>query len=292
MDWTIQKLINWSTEYFSQKEIPSARLDAELLLSHSLKLDRIQLYTQFDRLLTEAELKNFKTLLQRRAEREPLAYILGEKEFFSLKFQVNPAVLIPRPETEELVEWGLTHLKNFPEDEIKILDLATGSGCLLLALLHHLPSARGIGVDISGEALEIAAINAGLHGLEARVKWMRQDLSQDWSRELSGPFDLITANLPYVSESEYRKLQPEILRHEPKAALVPGPEGNEAFCWVLPHLQSRLKAGGLALFEMGSNQGEAVLALAKKFTSQLMPCVLRDLAGQDRVISLSLPQSP
>jgi release factor glutamine methyltransferase len=288
MSWTIQTLIQWSTDYFSQKEIPTPRLDAELLLSHLLKLNRVQLYTQFDRPVSEEELKKFKILLQRRAGREPLAYILGEKEFFSLKILVSPAVLIPRPETEELVERGVAHLKKNSDRDIKILDLATGSGCLLLALLHALPSAEGIGVDISGEALEVAAANARHHGLEPRVRWVRQDLSQEWSPELAGPFDLITANLPYVSEAEYNNLQPEILRYEPKTALVPGPQGTEAFRWVLPCLTGRLKSGGLALLEIGEEQGEAVLDLVKKFIPKLSAQMLRDLAGKDRVISISL----
>lgn len=287
MDWTIQSLLTWSTEYFSGKQIPSARLDAELLLAHVLKVPRIQLYTQFDRPLQEPELQAFKILLKRRAEREPLAYILGEKEFFSLKFQVSPAVLVPRPETEELVERALAPFKNNSEAEIKILDLATGSGCLLLALLHQLPKAQGIGVDISHEALEVAAANGKILGLEGRVEWLCHDLAQEWPEEISGPFDLITANLPYVSEAEYVELQPEIRLHEPKVALVPGPEGTEAFHWVLPQLARRLKLGGLALLEIGEGQGKTILDLVKKLSPQATAEIFKDLSGQERILIIS-----
>lgn len=289
MKWTIQTLIHWSSEYFSQKGISTPRLDAELLIARTLKLDRIQLYTQFDSPITEQELKNFKVLLQRRAEREPLAYILGEKEFFSLKFEVSPAVLIPRPETEQLVELGLDHLKKISTDSnLNILDLATGSGCVLLALLHAIPSAKGIGVDISAEALEVAAANARRHSLEDRVQWVKQDLSQGWSEACSGPFDLITANLPYVSETEYAELEPEIRCHEPKGALVPGIDGTEAFRWVLPRLSSLLKPGGLVLLEIGEGQRQAVLDLVKKITPQFTTKIFRDLSDKDRVLSISV----
>ncbi len=284
-------MLQWATGFFQEKGIDSPRLDAELLLGKILGLTRLQLYTQFDRPLDETELKNFKNLLKRRAAREPLAYILGEKEFFSLSLRVTPQVLIPRPETEELVERGLNFLKkNIDQGKgghLHILDLATGSGCILVALLKNLPGARGWGVDQSVSALEVAEENAGRHELQDRVTWIQHDLRQRWPAELEGPFDLITANLPYVSEQQYEQLQPEIRSFEPRAALVPGPEGIEAFRWVLPELPRHLKNDGLALFEIGEDQGMSVLQLAQQLSPRFSAKVFPDLASRDRVLAIS-----
>lgn len=292
MDWNIQNLIQWTSDYLKEKGISSPRLDAELLLAQVLQLERIQLYTQFDRPLQEMELQSFKALLKRRAGREPLAYILGEKEFYSLGLQVNPSVLIPRPETEALVEMGLSHLGNHGPPPWRLLDLATGTGCVLLALLKLLPEARGIGADISPGALEVAAENARRFHLEDRVRWIPQDLAQGWDAELAGPFDLITANLPYVPAAEFAGLEPEIRDYEPREALVPGPGGLEAFAWVLPKLASRLKPGGLALLEFGAGQEEKLGTLCRTLTPELSVGIHRDLAGRPRVLALSPTPSP
>ena len=183
-DWNILKLLEWSTQYFQQKDIESARLDSELLLAHVLGLKRVQLYMQFDRPLNEAELQNFKTLLKRRSEREPLAYILGKKEFYSLEFDISPAVLIPRPETELLVENALKYFSTSPspqpspsrgEGERKILDIGTGSGCIAVSLAKHLPEAQITAIDISPEALKIAKQNAEKHGVENQISFHQAD---------------------------------------------------------------------------------------------------------------------
>ncbi len=286
MDWTITKLLDWAAGYFSQKGIDAPRLDAELLLAKVLGLPRIQLYVQFDRLLAEEELSDFKALLQRRAQREPLTYILGEKEFYSLPFKITPSVLIPRPETEGIVEVGLVHLSTLNVPTPRILDLATGSGCILISLLKNFPSARGIGVDLSHAALEIAALNAKILGVAESLQWFQHDLSQVWPESLRGPFDLMTANLPYVSETEYLQLQPEIQNYEPRDALVPGPTGLEAFEWVLPQVPLRLAPRGLALLEVGFNQGEALLQVARQCLKDFQVEVQKDLAGQDRYLYL------
>jgi release factor glutamine methyltransferase len=188
-----------------------------------------------------------------------------------------------------LVERGLEFLKFRDATEPHLLDLATGSGCLLLALLKNHPAASGIGVDLSAGALETAARNARRHGLEGRVQWLPMDLREPWPSALAGPFDLITANLPYVSEAEYPHLEPELKSYEPRAALVAGPLGTEAFHWVLPNLSQRLQPGGLALLELGSDQGEELRQLAQRHCPELAVELARDLSGRDRVLSLKRP---
>ena len=286
MDWSIAKILAWSTDYFQKKSVDAPRLNAELLLGRALGLSRVQLYVQFDRPLTDAELAAFKELVQRRAAREPLAYILREREFYSLRFEVSPAVLIPRPETEELVERGLEHLRRTHPAEPKILDVATGSGCIPVALLKNLPGARALAFDLSEEALALAQRNAATLGVAERAEWLRHDLFQPWPEALAGPFDLITANPPYVAESEWATLEPEVREREPKLALVPGPSGTEAYAAILPQLPARLAAEGLALLEIGMTQGPALLEMARRFCTDLEARVLPDLSGRERFLEI------
>jgi release factor glutamine methyltransferase len=286
MSWDIKKILEWATEYFQKKGVDAPRLNAELLLARALELDRVRLYIQFDRPLTEAELAAFKSLVQRRAVREPLAYILGEREFYSLRFEVSPRTLIPRPETEELVEAGLRHLNATAAPEPRILDVATGSGCILIALLKHLPAARGVGFDLSAEALAVAKRNAANLGVADRSEWRLHNLHQAWPDWAQGPFDLITANPPYVSEAEWQGLEPEVRDHEPKTALVPGGTGLEAFAALLPQLPVRLAPQGLALLEIGMDQGPALLEMTAKFCTGLQARILPDLAGRPRRLEL------
>lgn len=325
MNWTIQKLIQWSSEFLAGKGVENARLDTELLLAHVLKWQRVKLYTHFDQPLQEDELQAFKILLKRRAAREPLAYILGEKEFYSLKFKVTSDTLIPRPETEHLVEWGLEFCldkltapnKDSSANTLKILDLATGSGCVLLALLFHLKEKQsvqtnaanceitGLGVDLSAEALSVAGENAQKIYPKENIQWLQHDLSQPWPDTLNGPFDLITANLPYVSRAEHQSLASEVKDFEPTAALVPGVQieqalndteppqagGLEAFHWVLPKLSTRLNPGGLVLLEIGADQGQALRQLTQELSPKLHCEILKDLSGLDRVAKLH-PTNP
>lgn len=290
MEWNVLKLLQWSEGFLRDKGIESPRLDAELLLARSLGMDRVQLYVQFDRPLREEELAAFKILLKRRAGREPLAYILGEREFFSLPIKVNPSVLVPRPETEELVERALSRLRardNSASGAFRILDLATGTGCLLLALLKNLPAARGVGLDISAAALATAADNAARLETAERVSWLEADLARNWAEKVEGPFDLITANPPYVAEAEWAALAPEVRDFEPKAALVPGPEGIESFSWILPHLAALLKPDGCAFLEIGWTQGERLVALAERTKPDFKAEIFKDLAGKDRIFQWS-----
>lgn len=294
MEWTVKKILDWSTEYFQKRSIDSPRLHAELILGRILNLSRVSLYVQFDRPMNEAELAAFKSLVQRRAAREPLAYILGEREFYSLKFQVSPAVLIPRPETEELVERGLAFLKDRGAEATALLDIATGSGCIPISLLKNHPGLSAVAFDFSEEALALAGSNAAALGVEDRLSLQLHDFHGEWPAWAEGPFDLITANPPYVAEAEWQVLEPEVREAEPKSALVPGPSGLEAYEALLPQIARRLKSPGLALFEIGAGQGPALLTLSARLCPELKAEILPDLAGRDRFLSLQrdLPNQP
>jgi len=294
MDWSLKKLLDWATEYFQKREIDSPRLNAELLLGKALGLDRVALYVQFDRPMNDTELAAFKALVQRRASREPLAYILGEREFYSLPFKVSPAVLVPRPETEELVELAWNFLQSLQTESPQLLDIATGSGCIPIALLKNQPNLVAVAFDSSPEALALAASNAEAMRVASRLSLQLQDFHLPWQTWAEGPFDLITANPPYVSEAEWQGLEPEVRDREPKAALVPGTSGLEAYEALLPQIARRLKSPGLALFEIGAAQGEALLALAAQSCPDLKGQILPDLAGRDRFLKLQrdLPNIP
>lgn len=286
MDWNIKKILDWATEYFLKKDVDAARLSAELLLGRALGLSRVQLYVQFDRPLNESELAAFKELVQRRASREPLAYILGEREFFSLCFEVSPAVLIPRPETEELVEHAINHLRRLNIESPRLLDVATGSGCIPIALLKNLPGARAVAFDLSEDALTVARKNAAALAVSDRCEFLQQDFRLPWTTQVAGPFDLITANPPYVASAEWETLVPEVRDREPKTALVPGESGFEAYAAILPQLNRRLTENGMAWIEIGMNQGQALLEMVANFCTDLSGRVHQDLSGRDRFLEI------
>ena len=298
--WTILKLLEWNTQYFHQKGIESSRLDSELLLAHSLKLNRVQLYMQFDRPLSEAELQDFKALIKRRSEREPLAYIIRKKEFYSLEFEVTPDVLIPRPETELLVEKAIRNFFPSPhpmasppwraspsrgEGEKNILDIGTGSGCIAISLAKHLPESKITAIDISEEALQVARKNAQKHGVEKQIQFLKMDIcSPDTFQE---KFDLIVSNPPYIKSSEIVKLAPE-LQFEPKSALDGGKEGLDFYQILAPWTFQHLKEDGVALFEMGFDQAESLEKLATNTGFQKIS-ILKDYADHPRVLKLTSP---
>ncbi|MCP5467863.1 MAG: peptide chain release factor N(5)-glutamine methyltransferase [Deltaproteobacteria bacterium] len=288
MKWTVQKIISWSQDYLQGKGVENPRLDVELLLEEVLGISRIRLYTEWDRPLDEEELKKFKSLLKRRVQREPLAYILGRREFYSLGFKVNSAVLVPRPETEELVEFALDFLKEKKEEKIKILDLCTGSGCILISLLKNLPQSEGVGIDFLTEALAVAQENAAAHQVQDRTTWIEADLLQDWPAEiLSQKFDLITANPPYIPESEWTQLQEEVQFFEPKSALISGPHGTDVYAAIFENLKNILASGALFIGEMGEEQSKILSSLAHEQLPDIKTSVLKDLSGKERFFLIS-----
>ncbi|MFC7047989.1 peptide chain release factor N(5)-glutamine methyltransferase [Emcibacter nanhaiensis] len=260
--------------------IDTAELDARLLLSHVLGCGPMELYLQQDRQLTAPEAGCFKAVLARREQREPLSQILGEKEFWSLTFRVTKDVLTPRPDSETLIEVALARIPDRAAP-LRILDLGTGSGCLLLSLLSELPNASGVGLDISDAALDVARDNAKRLGFADRTDF----LISDWTRALDPEekFDIILSNPPYIGEAEKDSLPPEVRHYEPESALYAGAEGLDDYRKLIDQLPDFLAPGGYILFEIGAGQAAAARALLQaRGVSDVE--VIQDLAGKDRCV--------
>lgn len=251
--WTVLKVLKWTSGYLAERGIDSGRLDAELLLADLLQLDRVGLYLNFDRPLDAEELGRFRERVGRRARREPLQYILGRTEFWSLPFRVSPAVLVPRPDTEVLVEEALSRAA----PAARILDVGTGSGAIAVALAHELQEARVTAVDISAEALAVAGQNARDNSVEERIILVRADLQA----LPEGEFDLVVANPPYIAEGELAELMPEVRDYEPQLALAGGTDGLDAYRALARQAPGLLAAGGWLLVEIGAGQAVAVREL-------------------------------
>jgi len=254
------------------------RLDVELLMAHALGITRSDLLLRH---MAATVPDGFAPLLKRRLNHEPIAYILGEQEFFGLAFRVGPAVLIPRGDSEVLVEAALAARP----DARRVLDCGTGSGALLLAVLANLSMAEGVGIDRSPDALAVAADNADRLALGSRVRMLLADWDKPgWRDDLGGQFDLILANPPYV-ESE-AVLAPTVLAHEPAGALFAGPDGLDAYRVLIPQFPGLLAPSGVALVEIGASQADSVFAIARAvgFSARLH----HDLGGRARVVQLSV----
>lgn len=275
---TVLEIIKRTTEFFGKRGVESARLNAELLIGQALGLKRMQLYLQFERPLTETELEKIRPLVKRRGNREPLQYILGETEFAGLRLKVDRRALIPRPETEYLVELLSAKLATPPAT---ILDLGTGAGALALALAAKQPEARVTAVDISPDALALAAENAATLNLAPRVRL----LVSDWFSMLppGGGFDLIVANPPYLTETEVKEATPEVREHEPHSALIAAEEGRADLEQILRHGRAFLNAGGLLACETGIAQHARLCEVARECGYVRIES-LRDLTGRDRYL--------
>lgn len=253
---TVLEIIKRSADFLAGKGVESARLNAELLIGHALGLQRMQLYLQFERPLSELELEKIRPLVRRRGQREPLQHILGETEFHGLRLKTDRRALIPRPETELLIELVVARVAGSPG---RILDLGTGSGAIALALARQYPAAEVVATDASVEALTLARENAALNGLESRVRW----IESDWFAGLAGEtFDLIVSNPPYLSAAEVAATAPEVRDHEPRLALTPGDDGLAALEAIFASAGAHLTAGGLLALETGIAQHAALLATA------------------------------
>lgn len=257
-------------------DVDNPRLDARLLLAHAAGLTQAGLLQDPARPVDPAA---YQALLDRRIAREPVALILGYQEFWSLPFAVSPATLIPRPDTETLIEAALAVLDRAAVRSV--LDLGTGTGCLLLAALSELPGTWGVGVDRSPAAATLAQRNACALGLQDRASF----LVGDWATAIAGRFDLVLSNPPYVSAPDLLSLMPEVAGHEPASALDGGGDGLEAYRAIVPDLAALLSPGGLAILELGMGQANSVCALAVR--ARLRQAGLRsDLAGVPRALML------
>ena len=284
-DRTLDRVLADAVRRLNQAGIEDAAREARRLAQVALKIDAAGLLARKGSALTEAEGAGIEALVVRRAGREPFARIAGEKEFWSLAFRLVPETLIPRPESETLIEAALAHLdKRFPSRAApaRVLDLGVGSGCLLLALLSEMPQATGLGVDASEAALACARANAERLGLAGRAAWLRAD----WTNGVAGPFDVVLANPPYVAEGEWRDLAPEVRDHDPKGALVAGEDGLAAYRRIVPGLAGVLAPAGFACLEIGAGQQTMLARLASEQGLRLLD-VWRDLAGIERCVVLA-----
>ncbi|MFO7577432.1 MAG: peptide chain release factor N(5)-glutamine methyltransferase [Pelovirga sp.] len=280
VSWTLLQLLRWMTGYFADKGIVNPRLDAELLLAHLLQLDRVGLYLNYDRPLSPVELEQIRPLVKRRGRREPLQYLLGTTDFWSLTFAVSPAVLIPRADTEILVEEALKRAA--PTG--RLLDAGTGSGVILISLLHELPGWQGLGLDISAAALAIARRNAVTHGLAERLQLQTGDLA----RLPAGRYDLIVSNPPYIAADQWLELMPEVRDFEPALALQGGIDGLDCYRRLAAQARDCLEPGGWLLVEIGASQGEAV---ATMFAAAGLTGIFQraDYGGNPRVVGGQCP---
>ena len=273
--WTLLRLLRWTTNFFDEKGIDNPRLDAELLLAHCLELDRVGLYLNYDRPLSADELDTIRPLVKRRGQREPLQYLVGSTEFWSLKFKVTPDVLIPRGDTEILVEEALSHAA----ETGSFLDVGTGSGAIVISLATELTDWQLTGLDISPQALHVARQNVESHQLEQRIELVEGTLAELPQQQ----YDLIVSNPPYIARSEWDELMPEVRCFEPELALLA--EENGLICYRQLAMQAlqRLNPGGWLLVEIGYRQATAVKELfsAAGLTNLF---VRDDYSGQLRVV--------
>ena len=276
--------------------IDEAPLEAEILVRHVAGIDRAGLYADPDRTITDREAQHLDALVARRCQREPLPYILGHWEFYGMDFHVSPAVLIPRPETETLVEEALRWARSGETKalgaesakanarHLRIADIGTGSGCVAISLAKHLPQATVVATDISAEALTVARQNAERHNVQNRIQFVEGDLLTG----VEGKLDLIVSNPPYIPDGEVPGLQPEVARYEPSMALGGGPDGLSIIRRLLAQASNLLSPDGAIMIEFNPPQSNPLLSEAKRLWPDAECRVVQDLAGLDRVLVIEL----
>ncbi len=257
--WTTARLLRWTTDFLTRAGVDSPRLSAELLLAHALGCAKIDLYARFDREPADAQRSVFRDLVRRAAEHEPVAYLVGYKEFYSLHFQVTPDVLIPRPETETLVDRAIAWCRHAQRPDTRVLDLGTGSGCIAIALLAQLRELRVVASDISTAALGLARKNGETHKVLDRLTLVEADrLVLPAECVPPGRFDLIVSNPPYIADSEMHLLDRNVRDYEPPIALSAGPDGLTFYKALHDDGPGVLRCGGSVLVEIGAGMGAAV----------------------------------
>ena len=281
---TLTETLNSASITLSTAGIANARLDAEVLLSHIIHKDRIWLITHRDDVLDDKNQRDFDEAIERRSKREPLQYIIGNQEFWGLEFKVTPDVLIPRPETELIIEAALEIVQD-RNQRVRIIDLCTGSGCIAISLAKELAGAHVIATDASENALAVARENTRDHGVADRIRYLEGDLFEPLKElDIRGQIDIIVSNPPYVRESDLPALQSEVKDYEPLMALIAGPEGTEMAQRIIKHATEYLKKNGALIMEMGLGQSEALTRMTEATGAYGKPEVLKDLAGIERVI--------
>lgn len=291
--YTVSEILDKVTSYLKRRGIPEPRIDAEVLLAHVLEIERLEIYLNFDSRVTEKDLSAYKKLIERKVRREPVAFIVGYKEFMGLKFFLNKDVLIPRPETEILVEKVIEKAQNIGksrnyeyrrDNSLTIVDLCTGSGNIAISLARNIASCKIYATDISKGAIQVARKNAKFHNVEGRVEFLLGDLFSPLEKLNSNlAVDFVVSNPPYVKSRDLVLLSPEI-KKEPLSALEGGNEGLNFYHRIIPEASKYLVDGGYLIMEIGDYQGKAVMNLIKKEKQFYPPQLVKDYAGLDRVI--------
>ena len=280
--WTILKLLQWTTDYFQRNKVAESRASAEVLLAHLLSQDRLFLYLNYDRPMEAEELAAFRTLVKRRLSGEPNQYITGIQEFWSLPFRVNPDVLIPRPETEVLLETVLDFLRS-SHHAVRVLDLGTGSGAIAVSLARELSLISIVATDSSMASLKVAHDNALLNQIDSKIHFVCADMFSAFS-SASAKFTVVATNPPYLSHAEFSRLPPEIRDYEPHQALDGGPDGLAAIRRIIKEAPALLSPAGALIMEIGADQAESVSALVKDSQHYKSYQIIRDLSGLHRVL--------
>ena len=285
--WTVRRLLEWTGGFFVRKAVDSPRLSAELLLAHVLSVPRIRLYTDYERPLGEKELSEYRELVRRAGEQEPIAYLTGRAHFFNLELEVSAGALIPRPDTETLVENVIQSCRHQPGLEApRVLDLCTGSGCIAAALAQNLRSAVVVAIDISPVAVEVARRNVEKLGLAERVSIEQGDLYEPLRKAVDvRPFDIIVSNPPYIPSEQIASLDRTVRDYEPLAALDGGPDGLAAHRRILAEAPERLVSGGRIFLEIQFDQGEAAKQMLVDSGVFGQVRVVKDYGGHDRVVT-------
>ena len=285
-EWTILKVLQWASNYFKCYDIDSPRATAEILLAHALAANRIDLYLHYDQPLNAKELSRFKAIIKRRIKREPMAYILGHKEFWSLDLAVTRNVLIPRPETECLVERALAYLAADPDSGChRILELGTGSGAILIALASENRQHTYWGTDISAAAIQIAQRNAIDHGLAANIHFMVADWFAPFAVS-TDLFDMIISNPPYIRRGDLKRLQPEIQAFEPLVALDGSEDGLHCLRHIIQSAHLYLNPGGMLFLEMGHDQKAPLKQIIQNCDQYEDLAFYPDYSGYDRIVAM------
>lgn len=283
--YTVIEILNIMTDYLKKKKIENARLNAELLAGHVLKLNRVHLYLNFERPLQQFEVDELRKLLARRSNFEPIQYILGETEFYSLKLKVTPDTLIPRPETEILVEKviEICRQKYQQNETISILDIGTGSGNIAIALAKNMTTCNITAIDKNPVTLKIAEENANFHSVSDRIKFIVQDIFENFDDSFPH-FDVIVSNPPYVSEKEFEMLPVEVKKFEPEVALQGGDDGANFYRRIVDLAKKNLQPEGFLAVEIGESQGKIIMEIFEKINSFKKTEVIKDMAQRFRIV--------
>jgi len=280
--WTVNRLLAWTRDFFKKKGIEKPQLEAEILLAHAMNIQRIELYTAFESEPTEAQRTIFRDFVKRRGNGEPSAYLTGSREFYSLRFNVDRNVLIPRPETEDLVLQTLDTISTYANDNAPVIvDVGTGSGIIAVTLAKNMPkhftAAKIIAIDISAEALAVARQNAETHGIADRIEFRQSDLLT----QVSETVDIVVSNPPYISQSEFEVLPVDVKDYEPKTALLAGATGTDVIERLIPQSATLLRSGGHLLCEVSPMIADTVAKLMHGWDNVQ---ILRDSSGRQRIV--------